>query len=74
MISHDNSCNLVLSDCEERIIREPDDDEASAVEKLVGSQLVRGDTVVVVGLVDEQLDEEIDWTRVRGMVIGSTKH
>jgi U6 snRNA-associated Sm-like protein LSm8 len=35
---------------------------------------VRGDNVCSVGLVDEQLDESIDWSKVRGHVIGTTKH
>jgi U6 snRNA-associated Sm-like protein LSm8 len=36
--------------------------------------IVRGDNVSVVGMVDEPLDESIDWTQVRGEVIGSVKH
>lgn len=28
----------------------------------------------MVGLVDEQLDESINWTEVRGAVIGGVKH
>lgn len=30
--------------------------------------------MVVVGLVDEELDGRIDWTKVKGEAIGSTKH
>lgn len=40
----------------------------------LGLYLVRGDNVCTVGLVDEQLDESIDWTAVRGSAIGGTKH
>jgi len=36
--------------------------------------LVRGDNVVMCGLVDEELDKSIDWTKVKGQPIGSTKH
>jgi U6 snRNA-associated Sm-like protein LSm8 len=39
-----------------------------------GLYLVRGDNVVVVGLVDEELDESIDWEKVRGEVVGGIKH
>jgi U6 snRNA-associated Sm-like protein LSm8 len=28
----------------------------------------------MLGLVEEELDASIDWTKVRGEVIGSTKH
>lgn len=39
-----------------------------------GLYLIRGDNVVVVGLVDEELDDSIDWEKVRGAVIGGVKH
>lgn len=73
LISCDQVTNLVLSDTIERIIREPDDDELSG-EQPHGLYLVRGDNVVMCGLVDEELDKSIDWTKVKGQPIGSTKH
>jgi U6 snRNA-associated Sm-like protein LSm8 len=36
--------------------------------------LIRGDNVAIVGLVDEELDERINWEEVRGAVIGGVKH
>lgn len=57
----------------ERVIRDPEDDEPS-VEVPLGLYIVRGDNVCVVGLVDEPLDESIDWTKVKGTAIGGTKH
>lgn len=30
--------------------------------------------MVVVGLVDEELDDSIDWLQVRGAVVGGVKH
>jgi U6 snRNA-associated Sm-like protein LSm8 len=73
LVSCDQVTNLVLADTVERIIREQGDDEPS-VEQPHGLYLVRGDNVVVCGLVDEELDKSIDWSKVRGDVIGSTKH
>ncbi|OQO12126.1 hypothetical protein B0A48_02766 [Cryoendolithus antarcticus] len=73
LISCDQVTNIVLQDTIERIIREPDDEEPSA-EQPHGLYLVRGDNVVICGLVDEELDGSIDWTKVRGSVVGSTKH
>lgn len=64
---------MVLQGTEERIIREQGDEEPSMIQEH-GLYLVRGDNVVVCGLVDEPLDKEIDWTKVRGEPIGSTKH
>ncbi|KAK6443236.1 U4/U6-U5 snRNP complex subunit LSM8 [Oleoguttula sp. CCFEE 5521] len=73
LISCDQVTNIVLQDTIERIIRESDDEEPSA-EQPHGLYLVRGDNVVICGLVDEELDGSIDWTKVRGSVVGSTKH
>ncbi|KAK5108611.1 hypothetical protein LTR62_008187 [Meristemomyces frigidus] len=73
LISCDQVTNLVLKDTIERIIRPADDGEPS-MEQPHGLYLVRGDNVVVCGLVNEELDDSIDWTKVRGEVIGSTKH
>lgn len=73
LVSCDQVTNLVLADTVERIIREQGDEEPST-EQPHGLYLVRGDNVVVCGLVDEELDASIDWSKVRGDVIGSTKH
>lgn len=71
--SYDQQTNLILSGTIERIIRPAgDEEESSSVEH--GLYLVRGDNVVLVGGVDEELDGSIDWNRVRGEVIGGTYH
>ncbi|KAF4124022.1 U6 snRNA-associated Sm-like protein LSm8 [Geosmithia morbida] len=69
----DHSTNLVLNQATERIIREQDDDEESTIIPL-GLYLVRGDNVCSVGLVDEKLDDSINWTKVKGSAIGGVKH
>lgn len=71
--SFDQQTNLVLSATIERIIRPVDDEEAST-EVSHGLYLVRGDNITICGEVDEQLDESIDWEKVRGDVIGGTYH
>jgi U6 snRNA-associated Sm-like protein LSm8 len=73
LLSCDQLTNLVLSSTIERIIRPPDDPEPSS-EVSHGLYLIRGDNVAVVGVVDEELDEEIEWEKVRGSVIGGIKH
>lgn len=40
----------------------------------MGVYLLRGDTVLVVGKLDEELDSQIDWTKVRGDEVGGIKH
>ena len=75
--SCDGSMNLVLSSAIERIIRPRADDAEDDVpseEVELGLYIIRGDSVAVCGRVDEELDGSIDWSKVRGDVIGSTKH
>ncbi|QLI73599.1 U6 snRNA-associated Sm-like protein LSm8 [Metarhizium brunneum] len=69
----DQSTNLVLTGTEERVIHEADDNEPSEIHPL-GLYLVRGDNVCSVGLIDESLDESINWTEVKGSEIGGIKH
>jgi len=73
LLSCDQMTNLVLSQTYERIIRPLDDPEPSS-EVQHGLYLIRGDNVAVVGLVDEEMDESINWLEVRGAVVGGVKH
>lgn len=73
LLSCDQVTNVVLSETIERVIRSPDDDEPSGVVSH-GLYLVRGENVVVCGLVDEKLDSQIDWAQVKGNAIGGVKH
>ncbi|KAF2199081.1 Sm-like ribonucleoprotein [Delitschia confertaspora ATCC 74209] len=73
LISTDQSTNLVLSECYERVIR-PEEDPIPSSQTYMGVYMIRGDTVAVCGLMDVELDASITWENVRGEVIGSTKH
>ncbi|KAI1403074.1 Sm-like ribonucleoprotein [Hypoxylon fuscum] len=73
LLSCDQMTNLVLAHTVERVIRTPDDPEPST-EVPLGLYLVRGDNVCVVGLVDEPLDDSINWEEVKGSAIGGIKH
>lgn len=63
----------VLQNAVERVIRPVEDPEPS-VEVPLGLYIVRGDNVCLVGVVDEELDNSIDWTAVKGAPIGGIKH
>lgn len=63
----------VLKSTVERVIRSPEDGEPSS-EVPHGLYVVRGENVCLIGLVDETLDESINWTEVKGAPIGTTKH
>lgn len=62
-----------LTNTYERVIQTPDSGEPS-VEVPLGLYMVRGDNVCTVGLVDEKLDSDINWSEVKGSAIGGTKH
>ncbi|ODQ59786.1 hypothetical protein WICANDRAFT_62371 [Wickerhamomyces anomalus NRRL Y-366-8] len=66
---YDNLTNLILSETTERIILQ---DEDSIVEEL-GLYVIRGDLVSCVGLIDEEIDKQIDWTKVKGEQLQKTK-
>lgn len=73
LLSTDQLTNLVLTNTVERVIRTPEDDEPSSqIEH--GLYLIRGDNVVVCAEIDEKIDGEIDWTKVKGEVIRDTKN
>ena len=73
LLSCDQVTNLVLGDTIERVIR-PSEDPEESVEVSHGLYLIRGENVVVCGLVDEELDASIDWVKVRGDALGGIKH
>ena len=73
LLSCDQLTNLVLQDTIEHVIR-PHDDAEESEEIAHGLYLIRGENVVVCGLVNEELDASIDWTKVRGKVVGGIKH
>jgi U6 snRNA-associated Sm-like protein LSm8 len=73
LLSCDQVTNLVLSNTVERIIR-PSEDEEPSTEVEHGVYLIRGENVVVCGLLDEEMDAKIDWGKVKGNVIGGIKH
>ncbi|KAJ4301394.1 hypothetical protein N0V90_003486 [Kalmusia sp. IMI 367209] len=73
LMSCDGSMNLVLKDAFERIIR-PREEDVPSEEVPLGLYIIRGDSVAVCGRVDEELDDGIDWTKVHGDVLGTTKH
>ncbi|KAF6221129.1 hypothetical protein HO133_002810 [Letharia lupina] len=73
LLSCDQLTNLVLQNTIERVIR-PHEDPEDSEEVPHGLYLIRGENVAICGLLDEQMDGEIDWAKVKGSVIGGVKH
>lgn len=73
LLSCDGSMNLVLENAIERVIR-PRDDGVPSEEVPLGLYIVRGDSVAICGKVDEEIDGQIDWEKVHGEPLGTTKH
>lgn len=69
----DQVTNLMLENAVQRFIVSQDSDEESQDVPQMGTVLIRGDQVVLCGLVDEELDRQIDVTKMRGEPILSTK-
>ncbi|KAJ9080496.1 U4/U6-U5 snRNP complex subunit lsm8 [Entomophthora muscae] len=70
LMGSDQATNLVLSDCEERIFSMSEPTEIVPL----GLYLVRGDNVVVVGQIDEEIDSEIDLNQIRAEPVLSVVH
>lgn len=64
---------MALENAVQRFLTPHDSDEASQDVPQMGTVLIRGDQVVVCGLVDEELDRSIDVTKMHGEPIKSTK-
>ncbi|KAL7273344.1 U4/U6-U5 snRNP complex subunit LSM8 [Rhizina undulata] len=73
LLGYDQTTNLILSQTVERIFTAPGSDEATQ-EVEHGLYLIRGDNVAVLGLVDEELEQGIEWAQVRAVPLGSMKH
>lgn len=68
---YDHLTNLILSSAQERIISSVTDDDGS-IEDL-GLYVIRGDLVCCVGEIEETIDKEVKWEKVRGQSLVKTK-
>lgn len=67
---YDQTTNLILSNTQERVVTP---DEPTEIIDL-GLYLLRGESIAVCGLVEEEVYNDIDWSKVRGTRLSSTKH
>lgn len=67
----DNMTNVVLTGCVERVLYEDDEDND---EIPVGVYLLRGQNIVCVAELDVEVNDSIDWKRVKGLALKGTKN
>ncbi|KAK9469104.1 hypothetical protein V1512DRAFT_258604 [Lipomyces arxii] len=66
---YDQTTNMILESTKERVISVDSDTKTLDL----GLYLLRGESVALCGLVDDSIDNQIDWEKVRGVRIGETK-
>jgi len=66
----DQLINLILDDTHERIFS-----TSSGMEQIaLGLKIIRGDNVSVIGLVDEAIEQSVDFSKVRGEPLNPVVH
>ncbi|OLL21807.1 U6 snRNA-associated Sm-like protein LSm8 [Neolecta irregularis DAH-3] len=70
LIGYDQTTNLILKNTEERIFRI---DEGVEIAKL-GLYVLRGDSIVLVGETDTELEDKIDWLKIKADQIQEVRH
>jgi U6 snRNA-associated Sm-like protein LSm8 len=70
LIGHDNMANMILSQAIERIYS-PD---SELIQSELGLYIIRGDNVAVVGLIDEDVEQRIDYKTLRANPLKPVTH
>ncbi|CRK88511.1 CLUMA_CG002203, isoform A [Clunio marinus] len=66
----DQLINLILDDTHERIFS-----TTSGMEQIsLGLKIIRGDNVSVIGLVDEAIENSVDFSKIRGEPLNPVVH
>eukprot|EP01026_Neomeris_dumetosa_P047854 TRINITY_DN4120_c0_g2_i5.p4 TRINITY_DN4120_c0_g2~~TRINITY_DN4120_c0_g2_i5.p4 ORF type:complete len:101 (-),score=10.22 TRINITY_DN4120_c0_g2_i5:260-562(-) len=66
----DQVTNIILQDCQERIFST----ELGVQQLPLGMYIVRGGSIAVVGQVDEDLDDQIEWDTIRAEPLKHVTH
>jgi U6 snRNA-associated Sm-like protein LSm8 len=65
----DQAINIILDDSHERVFSSTDGVE----QVLLGLYIIRGDNVALIGEIDEELDKNIDFSRIRADPLPAAK-
>ncbi|KAJ2557162.1 hypothetical protein EV175_001513 [Coemansia sp. RSA 1933] len=66
----DQTTNIIMQECQERVFSE--DEGVESID--IGLYMIRGDNIVVVGLIDEEADAELDFENTRCAPLEPIKH
>lgn len=69
---YDNSTNIILRNCIERIINTNHHEHNQTID--LGLYILRGGNVVCVGEIDETEFQKIDWDKLKGEALKGTKN
>lgn len=72
LLGFDNSTNIIISNCIERIIYPENEEENEEIP--LGLYVMRGGNIVCVGEVDTEADGLVDWSKVKGADLKKTKN
>jgi len=68
-LGFDQLINLIIVDTNERLF------SISGMEQInLGLKIIRGDNVAVIGLIDEAIEQEIDYSKLKGEPIKEVVH
>ncbi|GMH45012.1 hypothetical protein BSKO_12969 [Bryopsis sp. KO-2023] len=67
---YDQSTNVILFSCHERVYST----EVGVEQLLLGTYVIRGDSVAMVGEIDGELDKRIDLSQIRAPPLKSIMH
>lgn len=67
---YDQTNNLILDECHERVFSSKTGVESIAL----GLYVVRGDNVAVIGEVDDDLDQQLDFSELRAQPLKPVRH
>ena len=73
---YDKSTNIILSNCIERIINSPEDEEEEEDNQEIplGVYIMRGNEVVCIGEISDELYKTINWMTLNGQPLKTTKN
>ncbi|CCG83080.1 U6 snRNP-associated protein Lsm8 [Taphrina deformans PYCC 5710] len=69
LLGFDQATNIILSEAEERIFVKGE----NVISEAIGLYLLRGENIAIIGEIDQDIEDKINWENVTGEPIKETK-